>query len=202
MSIDMREARERAAGIKLAEDAGAPKTAAVIADKDACYQDIFASAVDEVGHAAFVEALMRGPKKWAHMALNYMPNMGGHGQSVADAVAASAAPNAAQAGDSIGKYQLHQGAVVSGIARINETGDYRNLFKNNDYQFNPADQGIASGTTVRLYFGIEDDALIGLAAAPETFTFDPTSPSIAYYTSWGTAGAQQFQLVSVALESL
>lgn len=191
--MDVAQAKSRSAGVKLAESLGAPKTAALIADKTACYESIFASAIDEIGHEKVAEALKSAPREWGEIAMDVMPNMGGHAAGLRDMFATAADPNAAYNGDRIGKFQLWQGAVVSGIVRINQTGDYRNLFVNNTYDFMPSDQGIAPGTTMRFYFGIEDDPLIGLGAANETFIYDPTSPLIAFYAAWGsTAGTQQF----------
>lgn len=192
--MDIDQAKARSAGVKMAEAAGAPRTAAVIANKNACYHDIFNSAVDEIGHGPFVEALKQGPRHWARTALNLMPNLGGHGTGLAETLVASADPTAAKDGDAICKFELYEGAAVSGIVRINQTGDYRNLFVKNTYDFNPADQGIAVGTKMQFFFGIEDDVLIGLNGAPERFTFDPNSKLVAYYASWGIAGGQQFAL--------
>ncbi|MBC7778375.1 MAG: hypothetical protein H7246_23285 [Phycisphaerae bacterium] len=191
--MNINQITDRSAGIKLAEAAGAPKTAALIADKDACFQDIFESAVSEIGPGPLVEALQKGPRLWSHMALSMLPNLGSHGEALNAALASSlAVSNHAQPGDRISKFSLYMGAAVSGIVRINNTNDYRNLFVKNTYEFNPADQNIPEGTVVRMYFGIEDDVFIGLAPAQETFIFDSSSPKIAYYTSAGIAGSQTF----------
>lgn len=193
-TLDVKQAKARSAGIKLATAAGAPKTAALIASKGACFQDIFDSAVREIGQGAFVKALQEAPRSWSRLALNMVPNLGAPGEALAASLAATADPRAAQYGDRISKFQLDQTGAISGIVRINQTGDYRNLFKNNTYDFNPADQGIAEGSTLLFYFGIEDDALIGLVPDNGTFIFDSTSPKIAFYQSWGIAGSQQFAL--------
>ncbi|MXP45868.1 hypothetical protein GRI43_00485 [Altererythrobacter luteolus] len=190
--MDIAEAKARKSGVDLAEENNAPKTAAVIADKNSCFNDIFNSAVDEIGAPAFLEALKKGPRIWSQMAVHLETEMGEQRQTLINNLAATADPHAARPGEPIFRFELFQGAAVSGIVRINKTGDYRNLFKNQVYTFNPADQGIAPGTEMRFNFGIEDDVLIGLAPAQQTFPFDPNSNKIAYYASWGIAPSQQF----------
>jgi hypothetical protein len=193
--MDITQAKDRRAGIKLAKAAGAPKTAALIANKDACFEDIFKSALSEVSPDVLANALKKGPRLWSHMALHTMPDLNSDAKALIAAIAPNTNSDHAMNGDRIAKFQLYMGAPVSGIVRINHTNDYRNLFVKNTYTFNPADQGITNGTSVTMYFGIEDDGLIGLAQAQETFIFDSSSPKTAYYASSGIAAQQTFALV-------
>lgn len=191
---------DRTLGVKLAKDAGAEKTAAIIADEKACFQEIFEAGIAEIGENSFVKALQEGPKIWSRMAVNLLPALGVKSTTALFSDDATVDATVAKAGDSICKFKLLQGAAVSGIVKINNLPpDKRFLYKNNSYEFNPADWSIAEGDNITLWFGIEDDALVGLAAAPESFKFDSTSSKIAYYHSWGAAGTQKFALLDHAI---
>lgn len=191
---DIAEAKERKSGIELAETYNAPKTAAIIADKDACFEDIFNSGVAEIGAAKFLEALKHGPRRWAQMAAHLNTDLGADSNTLVTNLATTSDPNAAKPGEPISAFVLFQGAPVSGIARINQCPDVTGIMKNTTKTFIPDALGIPPGTTMRFYFGIEDDVFVKLAAAPETFPYDPNSSKVAYYASWGPAGSQKFSL--------
>jgi hypothetical protein len=72
MNLD--EQRKFASG--LAQEAGASKTLSAIQDKNSCFEDIFRTAVAEVGVQKLVEYLLRGDPNWAYQALRYVPDLG------------------------------------------------------------------------------------------------------------------------------
>lgn len=194
--MENKQTFDRTTGVRLAKEAGAVKTAAIIEDEKSCFQEIFETAITEIGQDRFVSTLNKGPKIWSKIAANVLPNFAGK----SNIALASLDTTVAKAGDSIAKFRLLQGAPVSGIVKINNLPpDKRFLNKNDTYEFNPVEWNIAEGGSVTLWFGIEDDALIGLAAAPESFKFDSTSSKVAYYHSWGPAGTQKFALLDHAV---
>lgn len=191
---------DRATGIQLAKDSGAPNTAALIADGKSCFLDIFKAAKDEIGPDRLYEALKQGPTVWLGLARDMVPEVR-DAMTIGVAVPPPIVDNTvARDGDAISKFRLYQGAAVSGIVKINDLPpDQRFLYEKNTYDFNPADWQISPGGGMSLYFGIEDDVFIHLAKAPEQFKFDPASPKIAYYHAWGIAGSQQFALLDHAV---
>lgn len=188
--MNMSEQDFREIGLKIAQEAGAKETAKIIQTAGSSYKNILETAYEEMGEEKLAGILQDAPALFTHMASVRSVNLGKAGYSLMAALA----PTPAKPGDAIKAFQLYQGAAVSGIARVNETGDRRFLNQGSTYDFIPGELGLAKGTVLRFYFGIEDDALIKLAAAPETFVYDPGSDKIAYYASWGCAGTQHFAL--------
>ncbi|WP_040278827.1 hypothetical protein [Psychroserpens damuponensis] len=68
--------KERIRGIELAKKLGATKTAEIIADQKKDFQDIFNTAVDELGLEVVTTQLMKASPVWAHAALSCIPELG------------------------------------------------------------------------------------------------------------------------------
>ncbi|NNG17804.1 MAG: hypothetical protein HKM89_15120 [Gemmatimonadales bacterium] len=73
---DLTAAVERRAGVKLASESSAAKTAAAIKDLDSCYEDIFGTAAAEVGVDHLVSRILdTNQPSWAQHALTYVPDL-------------------------------------------------------------------------------------------------------------------------------
>ena len=190
------EARERLMGAEIARSLGVGDVIDTIKDPSSCYKTIFDKVIADKGLAALADGLKKGPANWSSLALQMVPDLG----TYRDAIAAQAGhvpdPNAAAYGDAVSSLTLFQDGCYSGIFRINETGDARNLFKGNRYVFSPGALGIAPGTKMQCYFGIQDGGGVNLQIAPGTFTFQPASTKVAHFVSVGAVATNaSFMLV-------
>lgn len=192
----------RLKGIELATTAGALKTAGVIEDRRFCYKDIFDAAIAEVGPESFLAGVLQGPPIWAQMVKKFHPELFAQNSAILAPQAEWTDPNAAKNGDRISLFTLNQQAIISGIANIHHisgdrwvpTDDIHDLKENSIYTFIPSEHGISAGDTVCFFFGVQSGGGIDLPGAPEQFIYDPSSPKIAHYGSWGPAGTVQFHL--------
>ena len=74
----METINERILGAELAKKMGALKTLVVIQDEKKCYEDIFKSAIEEVGLDKFAKCILEQDPSWSHYALRFVPNLGEH----------------------------------------------------------------------------------------------------------------------------
>ncbi len=103
--------RDRIAGIQLAKQLGANKTAAVIEDKTKNFKDIFDAAVAEIGVDKVAAGLMQASPVWAHAALLSVPDWGAHGEALSKR--AAEAPDGTVSPGSATK------RIVAGVAPTN-----------------------------------------------------------------------------------
>lgn len=75
--------QDRLAGIKIANELGAVKTARLIERSTSNFEVIFHSAIAELGMDAVASALVNAPPVWAHMALLHIPGLGAHSAALA-----------------------------------------------------------------------------------------------------------------------
>lgn len=68
--------RDRVAGLQIAKQLNAPKTAAAIEDPSQCFEDIFNVALAEVGCEQLAAVLAEASPIWAHRALLAIPDLG------------------------------------------------------------------------------------------------------------------------------
>jgi hypothetical protein len=82
----MNAEQQRRLGMKLAVQADAPKTLAVIKDTNSSYEDIFNTAVSEIG-AEKLASLIEGEPEWAHKARLFVPDLDGQRDALVQASA-------------------------------------------------------------------------------------------------------------------
>ncbi|SDB80441.1 hypothetical protein GA0111570_102231 [Raineyella antarctica] len=69
---------QRQIGLGLAEAENATRTSRVIKDPDACYDDIFAAAVEEIGIDRLVARVLDNGPEWAYRVLLHVSDLGSH----------------------------------------------------------------------------------------------------------------------------
>lgn len=82
----MNAEEQRRFGVQLAVKADAPKTLAVIKDINSSYEDIFNTAVSEMGAEKFA-SLIESEPEWAHKALLFVPDLDGQRHALVEASA-------------------------------------------------------------------------------------------------------------------
>jgi hypothetical protein len=97
---------QRRLGVRLATEANAPKTLAAIKDADSCYETILKTAAEEVGVEKLVAAIKDQDPSWSHYALEYIPELGEHGEELSANAAAFAETSGAVQGTA-GGFELY-----------------------------------------------------------------------------------------------